>query len=270
VADASQTLGIYRRLVGARLRSDLQYRTSFVLFLAAQSLVGGAEFASIAVIFSQLDALAGWSVAEVAFLYALSGLAFGIGDLFISQVETASDHIKAGTFDRFLIRPLGTLLQLSAMEFAPRRLGRSLQPIVVLAVALTQIGVEWTPAHIALVPVTLASGVAIFGSIWVLTSSLAFWTVETQEIANSFTYGGNTLTSYPIDVFGSVLRRIVIFVVPLAFVSYLPAADLLDKPVPYGLPRGAGWAGPFVAAALVLLARAVWRLAVRHYQSTGS
>lgn len=270
MADATETLAIYRRLVGARVRSDLQYRTSFFLFLAAQSLVGGAEFVSIAVIFNQLDALAGWSVAEVAFLYALSGLAFGIGDLFISQVETAAEHIKAGTFDKFLIRPLGTLLQLSATEFAPRRLGRSIQPVIVLAIAMPQLRVEWTLAHVALIPVTIATGVAIFGSIWVLTSSLAFWTVETQELSNSFTYGGNTLTSYPIDVFGSVLRRIVIFVVPLAFVSYLPAADLLDKPLPFGLPRGIAWAGPLVAAALVLLARAVWRLAIRHYRSTGS
>ena len=270
MVETRESLAIYRRLVGARLRSDLQYRTSFFLFLAGQTLVGGGEFAAIAVIFSQLHALAGWSIAEVAFLYALSGLAFGIGDLFISQVETASDHIKAGTFDKFLIRPLGTLLQLSATEFAPRRLGRSLQPVVVLAVVVPQLRVAWTPVHIALVPVTVATGVAIYGSIWVLSSSLAFWTVETQEIANSFTYGGNTLTSYPIDVFGSVLRRIVIFVVPLAFVAYLPAADLLDKPVPFGLPRATAWAGPFVAAVLVLLARAVWRTAVRHYRSTGS
>ena len=59
-------------------------------------------------------------------------------------------------------------------------------------------------------------------------------------------------------------------VVPLAFVAYLPAVDLLDKPVPFGLPRATAWAGPFVAALLVLVARSVWRLAIRQYRSTGS
>ena len=99
---------------------------------------------------------------------------------------------------------------------------------------------------------------------------MAFWTVETQELANGFTYGGNTLTSYPIDVFGGVLRRVVVFVVPLASVAYLPTAELLGKPMPYGLPHAVAWASPLVAAVLVLIARAVWLLAIRHYRSTGS
>jgi ABC-2 type transport system permease protein len=156
------------------------------------------------------------------------------------------------------------------MEFAPRRLGRAIQPLVVLLIALTRVDVDWTVPHILLMPVTLVSGFAIYGAIWVLTSALAFWTVETQELANSFTYGGNTLASYPVDVFGGVLQRIVIFVVPIAFVAYLPAVELLDKPMPFDLPRWVAWLGPLVAALLVALARGVWRLALRHYRSTGS
>lgn len=270
MADLAGGLKVYGHLVGARMRSDLQYRTSFFLFLAAQTLVAAGELASIAVLFSRLDALAGWSVGEVAFLYALSGVAFGIGDLFISQVELASVHIKAGTFDSFLIRPVGALLQLSATEFALRRLGRSIVPGAALVLALARLDIDWSVAHLLLVPVTIASGVGIYGAIWVLTSCLSFWTVETQEIANAFTYGGNTLTSYPIDVYGGVLRRIVVFVIPLAFVAYLPAAELLDKPLPYGLPHAIAWLAPAVAVVLVAIARTVWLLAIRHYRSTGS
>ena len=270
MADISGGLSVYGRLVGARIRSDLQYRTSFLLFLAAQTLVTAGELGAIVVLFSRLDALAGWTVGEVALLYAFSGVAFGIGDLFISQVELASVHIKAGTFDSFLIRPVGALVQLSAIEFAPRRLGRSIMPAIVLVIVLVRLRIDWTPAHVVLVPIAIASGVAIYGAIWVLTSSLSFWTVETQEIANSFTYGGNTLTSYPIDVYGGLLRRIVVFVVPLAFVAYLPAAELLGKPLPYSLPHYVVWFAPVVAAALVAIARAVWLLAIRHYRSTGS
>ena len=69
---------------------------------------------------------------EVALLFGLSGVAFGLADLLVSQVETASSHIKAGTFDLFLLRPMPTLLHLSASEFALRRIGRVLQPAVVL------------------------------------------------------------------------------------------------------------------------------------------
>lgn len=267
---ARTTLAIYRRLLFARIRADWQYRTSFVLFFLGQALVTGGNFLAIAVIFTAVDALAGWSAAEVAFLYGLSSLAFGISDLFISPVEFAARHIKAGSFDHFLIRPMGALLQLLATEFAARRVGRMVQPTVILVASMVAVDVAWTPAALALVVVSLGSGIAIYGAIWVLTSSLAFWTVETQEIASTFTYGGDTLTSYPVDVLGRWLGRAVTFVVPLASIAYLPATWLFDKPPPFGLPRTVAWTGPLVAAVMVLLARVVWTQAIRHYRSTGS
>jgi ABC-2 type transport system permease protein len=265
-----ETVFIYRRLVGARIRADWQFRTSFVLFLLAQFVVAVTDFAAIVVIFSTVDDLAGWSGPEVSFLYAISGVAFGLGDLFVSPVEWAARHIMAGTFDQFLIRPVGALWQLLATEFAARRLGRTLQPLVVMIVSLTLVDVDWGPVPIALIVVTVLSSTAIFGAIWVITSSLAFWTVETQELANSFTYGGDFLTDYPIDVLAGWLRRLVIFVVPLASIGYLPAVGLFGKPMPYDLPRAAAWSGPFVAVAAVLVARGFWGLGIRHYRSTGS
>jgi ABC-2 type transport system permease protein len=261
---------VYRRMIGAHLRADWQYRVSFVLFFVGQTFVAGADFATIAVIFNAVDQLDGWTATEVAFLYGLSGIAFGLADLLVSPVEFASRHIKAGTFDQFLIRPAGTLWQLLGTEFAARRLGRLVQPVIVLVVALGIVDVAWAPATVALLVLSAISGAAIYGAIWVVTSSLAFWTVETQELASSFTYGGNALTNFPIDVLGTWMRRIATFVVPLASVAYLPAVWLFGKPMPFGLPRLAAWSGPLVAAAMVLLARVVWGQAVRHYRSTGS
>jgi ABC-2 type transport system permease protein len=265
-----ETLFIYRRLVGARIRADWQFRTSFVLFILSQAAVAVMDFAAIAVIFSAVDDMAGWSGPEVAFLYAMSGVSFGVGDLLISPVEMASRHIKAGTFDQFMTRPVGVLWQLLASEFAIRRLGRLLQPVVVMVISLTLVDVDWSPATAALLAVTVVASSAIFGALWVVTSSLAFWTVETQELANSFTYGGDFLTDYPVDVLAGWLRRLVLFVIPLASICYLPAVRLFDKPMPYDLPRMAAWAGPVVALAACLLARFVWGQAIRHYRSTGS
>ena len=90
----------------------------------------------IAAIFTQVSSLGGWSGMEVALLFGLSGVAFGLADLLISAVENASRHIKAGTFDLFLLRPLPPLVHLSASEFALRRVGRVIQPLVVLIGAL--------------------------------------------------------------------------------------------------------------------------------------
>jgi ABC-2 type transport system permease protein len=263
-------LRIYRRLVGARIRADWQYRGSFLLFLAGQTAVAGADLAAIAVIFTAVEDLAGWSGAEVAFLFGASGVSFGLCDLIVSPVEHAAIHIKGGSFDTFLVRPVGALWQLLAHDFALRRIGRLLQPAIVLVVSLRLAEVDWNPATALLVVLTVVCGAVIYGAVFVVTSSIAFWTVETQELGNAFTYGGNVVTSYPIDVLGTWLRRIATFVVPLASVAYLPAAWLFDHPLPFGLPRAAAWSGPLVAGAAALVARAVWGLAVRHYRSTGS
>lgn len=264
------SLGVWRHLVGARIRADWQYRTSFFLFLASQTAVACMDLAVVASIFGQVDSLAGWSGVEVALLFGLSGVPFGIADMTISQVENASKHIKAGTFDLFLLRPLPALLHLSASEFALRRLGRVLQPAVVLVGALVLAPITWNAETVALLVVTLVSGTLIFGSVWVVTSSVSFWTVESQEMANAFTYGGSLATSYPIDLLATWMRRLVTFLVPLAFVAYFPAARMLGRDDPLGLPSAIAWATPFVAVASVLVARAVWALAVRHHRSTGS
>ena len=270
MASAIDDLRVWRRLVGARIRADWQYRTSFFLFLLSQTLVACLDLAVVATIFSQVNMLGGWSGIEVALLFGLSGIAFGVADLLISAVENASRHIKAGTFDLFLLRPLPPLVHLSASEFALRRIGRVIQPLVVLIGALFLAPIDWSPETAVLVPVTLVSGTVIFGSVWVATSSISFWTVDSQEVANAFTYGGSLATSYPIDLLAQWLRRLLTFVLPLAFVAYFPAARLLDKDQPLGVTNAIAWATPLVAFLAVLGARAVWRLAVRHHRSTGS
>ena len=51
MAELADTAGIYRRLVGARIRSQLQYRLSFVLNLVGMAIVTFLDFAVILVLF---------------------------------------------------------------------------------------------------------------------------------------------------------------------------------------------------------------------------
>ena len=268
-ATPRELVAIYRQLVGARIRADWQYRTSFLLYAVSQCVVSFLDFLAIAVLFTNTKLIAGWSVSQVAFLYATASTAFYIGDVFISQVELLHRHVRLGTFDQFLIRPLGPLFQLTCHEFALRRAGKLLQALVVLVVALVAVPVDWTPARAAMVVVTIAGGTVIFGAIWVVTSAAAFWTTETREISNAATYGGAFAAQYPLDVYAGWLQRLLV-IVPLAFVSYLPATWVLDQPDALGLPGWAAFAGPVVAAISFVVARSVWRTGIRHYRSTGT
>lgn len=266
-----ETAGIYGRLLGARIRADWQYRTSFVLFALGQALIALLDFAVIAVLFGQVPQLAGWTLPEVAFLYGVSSVAFALADVFVSQVADALPAlIREGGFDRLLVRPVGTLVQISAEFFALRRLGKLLQSAAILWLAVAWLDREWQPGTVLLTLLAIAAGAVIFGAVFVLTSAIAFWTVESNEVANAFTYGGYHLTQYPLSILDGWLRRLVVYVLPLGFVAYLPALLILGKPAPPGLPRVLGYASPVVAAALALLARAAWATAVRRYRGTGS
>lgn len=260
----------YRRLVGAKVRSDWQYRTSFVFFLVSQTVVAAVDLAVIVVLFEVVPSIGGWSIGQVAVLYSLTTLSFGLGDLFVSQVETAARYVREGTFDRFLLRPLPTVLQLSAAEFALRRVGRTVPGAAGLAACLLVVDIDWTVDRAVLVPVTVASGTAIFGSVWVATSAVAFWAVGAQEVANTFTYGGQFAHQYPLHIYARWARTLLGWIVPMAFVAYVPALHLLDAPNPLGLPRWLAVAPPVAAGASVLVARTVWRNAIAHHQSTGS
>lgn len=264
------SIGAYRRIVGARIRADWQYRTSFLLYVLGQAVASGLDTAALLVVFSQVPELAGWRRDEVLLLLALSGIAFGLSDLLVSPVEFCSRHIVRGTFDQFLLRPLSPMLQICGHEFALRRIGRMVPPLVLLVVTLPSVAVDWTVAHVVLVPVTLLSGFVIFSAIWVLTSSLAFWTAETQEVANSFTYGGSVVAHHPLGIYDRWLQGLVVFVVPLAFTSYLPTCVLLGRRLPLGMPAAVGYASPLVALASAGIAAAVWRVALRRHRSTGS
>lgn len=270
MGDVAAAAAIYRRLVGARIRADWQYRTSFLLFMLSQTLVAGLDLAVLVTLFAQTPALAGWSAAEVGVLYGVTGLSFGLADLFVGAVDRVGQRIKAGTFDLVLLRPLGTLVQLSAYDFALRRLGRCVAPSATLVVAVGLVEVEWTLAKVALLPVAVAAGSVIFAAVWVITASVAFWTVDSKEVGNAFTYGGGLATQYPLDVLGPWLRRLLTFIVPLAFAGYFPVAHVLGRPYAVGLPEWVAFAPPAVALLAALVGSAVWGVAVRHYRSTGS
>ena len=260
---------IWRRLVGARIRADSQYRTSFIMYTASQFVAAFIDLAEILILFANVDRLAGWSVAEVAFLYATSNLAFCLADVFVSEVELVDHHIRNGSFDRFLLRPVGPLLLLCGQEFALRRAGKVMQSVLILGVAVTQVPVDWDLGRAGMVVAMVVVAFVIFGGIWVITSSIAFWAVEVREVANAFTYGGSFVSHYPLEVFSGWLRRTVT-VFPMAFISYFPSLWVLERQGPRGAPGWYSFAGPLVAVAVVLVARAVWASGIRHYRSTGS
>jgi ABC-2 type transport system permease protein len=260
----------YARLVVAQLRGQASYRASFALDLAGNAVALGSDLFAVLVLFRIVPRLAGFPVREVLVMFALATSAFAIADLAVGNVERIRYYVRTGLLDALLVRPLSGLGQLLAMDFAPRRIGRVVSGLTMLAVALTLAGIDWTPARVALLLVAPLAGAVLFGSVFVAGATVAFWWIESGEVANSFTYGGRDFSSYPVTVYQGWFRRVVAYGMGFGFVAYYPALALLGRADPLGLPGWVGWLGPAVAALAATAAAAAWRVGVRHYRSTGS
>jgi ABC-2 type transport system permease protein len=265
-----ETVRVYLLLAGTWMRSAAQYPASMVMLVATQAVATCLDLAAILIIFAHTSRLGGFSLPEVMFLYGTAGVSFAIADVTLGTAERLGEHIRQGTLDTLLVRPVGPLVQITTEDFSPRRMGKLIPTVTVLVVALVHLPIAWTPVRAAVVPLMIACGAWIFGALWVLTATWQFAVVDGRQAGNSITYGGGYLTQYPLSLFGRDALRGLTWVVPLAFVNWEPALYVLGRADPLGLPVFFRFAAPLVAAILSVLAALAWRTGLRHYRSTGS
>ncbi|MEV7728249.1 ABC transporter permease [Streptomyces sp. NPDC087917] len=260
----------YGLIVGMWVRSTMTYRTSFFLSLFGNAAITLLDFVTIFIMFSHVDVLGGFTLPEVALLYGSCSASLGLADLLLGNTDRIGARVRDGSLDTMLVRPVPVLAQVAADRFALRRLGRVAQGLGVLTWALASLDLEWTVGKVLLVPVMVVAGAGIFGAVMVAGAAFQFVAGDAAEVQNSFTYGGCTMLQYPPTVFAKDLLRGVIFIVPLAFVNWLPALYVLGRPEPLGLPGWVGFLSPLVAFVVFLPASLAWRAGVRSYRSTGS
>ncbi len=262
---------LFIRLVLASLRGQLRYPASAMLLTVAQLLATGIEVVAIWALFDRFGSVQGWRIGEVALFYGLVNVMFALADALGRGFDIlGTEFLRTGNFDRLLLRPRPLALQLMGHDFRISRFGRMAQGLAVLAFATVQAGIVWTPALLALAAFAIAGGVALFLGILVLQGTLSFWTVESLEIANVFTYGGVEAGQYPMALYARWFQRLLTFVVPLACVSYYPGLAILGRADPLGVPDWLGWVSPVAGFVFLALSFGAWRVGVRHYASSGS
>lgn len=263
-------LRAYGLIAAMWIRSTMTYRASFAMTTITSFVVTGFDFVAILLMFSHIDALGGYRLGEIAFLYGAAATSFGLADLLVGSTERLGRRVRDGTLDTLLVRPAPVLAQVAADRFALRRLGRITQGLLVLGYGLATVDIDWTLVKLLMVPMMLISGALIFAAVFIAGASFQFWAQDAAEVQNAVTYGGNTLLQYPPTVFAKDLVRGVTFLVPLAFVNWLPALAVLDRPYPLDLPQWFAYLPPVVAFLCCWLAVLAWRAGLRSYRSTGS
>jgi ABC-2 type transport system permease protein len=264
-------LALYGRYAIASLRAQAQYPAATVMLTLGHCSATAIEILGVFALFDRFGPVGGFSFGEAALFYALVNIMFSLADLLTRGFEVfGTEFVRTGAFDRVLLRPRAAALQLAGYEVRLSRLGRMIQALVVLVLASSLVPIAWDAAAIATALWAVAGGVALFAGILVLQATLAFWTVESLEVANVLTYGGVQAAQYPLNIYAAWFRRLLTFVVPLACVAYYPVLAILKRSDPLGAPD---WFLPLApAAGFVFLALSflAWRAGMARYASSGS
>lgn len=262
------TLSLLWHMVTASIRGQMQYRLNFVIGVLSGAFFQGIGIVFVWAILETFDSLGGWNFGDIALLYGLRLTAHGIYLTFFSSFFSIDDMVREGRYDRLLVRPVHPMLQLMFSEFRVTVLGDLVGGIVILAAALSLQDIAWTPAYVILLIGAVIGGAMIDGAFQMLPASLTFRYIESWPARVIFDDVFSRFGNYPVHIFGQIAERLLTFVVPLAFVAWLPVATLLDKPT--FMPHWAGWLSLPIGTIAFSLAVMVFLRASRHYQSSGS
>lgn len=250
----------------------MSYRVSLVFEFLGTFFLTLLEFASFALVLPKFGDIGGWTLGEVALLAGMVNIAFGVMDMVFSGFDPGNfgRQVRLGRMDQLLLRPVNITVQVLGSEFVLRRIGRIMVGVGIFLLANSLVEITWTGEKILLLVCSILGQIFFFGALFVIGATITFWTVESIEVLNIFTYGGSEMISYPMHIYPDFLRRFFTFVLPAIFLNYFPAMVILGKPDPLGFPTFAPWLSLPVGALILFAAMRFWRFGLAHYQSTGT
>lgn len=256
---------LYMRYFSIHLRSQIQYKSSFFMICLGQFLGSFSAFAGMYFLFSRFHQVNGFQMPEVMLCFSVVLTAFGLSECFARGFDRFPPMLGDGSFDRILLRPRSVIVQVLGQQMDFSRLGKLLQALLMLAYALPNSGVVWTPGKIAVLLFMIAGGTAMFSGLFLVYAGISFFTTEGLEFMNIFTDGGREFGAYPVVIYGRAVLGFLTCVVPMAMFQYYPLLYLLGRAeqVIYALT-------PAVCFMFLFPCYIVWRLGMRHYKSTGS
>ena len=263
-------LRIFWALQVAALRGSMQYRVDFVVMSVMALVYQGSGFAFIWAALEKFHVIAGWSFAEVAFLFGLRVVAHTLWRIPFSQVSSLDYVIREGRLDRYLVRPLNPLVQLMTRGFFVGTFGDILNAGIVMTVALRVAPVSWTPVHVVYLVFAVLGGALVEGAFCLAAASMGFKSLQTWAAEYLVDNGFLMFGSYPLQLFGGVTQWIVTWVIPVGFVAYLPAAVLLGRGGELSVAPAVAYAAPLMGLVCFALAYLFWTRQLRHYQGAGT
>jgi ABC-2 type transport system permease protein len=256
---------LYYLFVVQRMKIVLEYRMNFLLGAFCTAFEHVAGLLTIWVVMAQVPSLNGWRYDEVLLVYGMLAMAKAITYMVADNLWTLGrQYIQTGGFDRFLVRPIDPLFHLLADRFDHQGIGHFAVGLVLVVKAISALSLPVTPWLLLYLVVGVLSGGAIFIALNLITCVSAFWIMDSVPVTR-VVFELHEFAKYPLSMYNRTISTMLTWLIPYGFASFYPASYLVGRDV-----GALAWAGPLVAATLLLLGYRLWLFGLAHYQGTGS
>ena len=253
------------RFWSASVAAEAEYRMNFVLAALGSLITLAGAVGTLAVLYQNGYQMGGWAWPEAMLVVAVYTVLDGLQQAILSPNRQAiSFQVREGTLDFVLLKPIDSQYWLSVRRLSVWGLPNLFWGGVLLVYAGQKLE---TPLSITgylggLVPLFL--GIVILYALGYILATLTIWVTKADNITiamQSLLEAGR----YPIPAYAWVYRVFFTFVLPVAFMTTVPAQVMTGRDT-------SAWLFGSLAIAVVLLglARWFWLFALRHYTSASS
>jgi ABC-2 type transport system permease protein len=254
-----------RRFWGTALASQLEYQLNALIELLAMAGNLAGSLMVMGLFYRQGVALGGWSwngVLVVLGAYTcLDGLT---STLLRPNLSRIVNHVQDGTLDFVLLKPIDSQFWLSLRTLSPAGLPElALGVGLMLWAARRELGALTAGSVLAAALLLLAAAVILY-ALWFVLAATSIWFVKTWN-ATEVLRAALTAGRYPVGAYPPGLRTLFTLVLPVAFLTTVPAEALLGRLSPAG-----ALSSLLVALVALAVSRAFWLFALRFYTSASS
>ncbi len=245
------------------IAAELEYRANFAI--AALTSLGGlaGSLFGLFLFYRTGYTFQGWKWEEALIVLGIFTMLEGFSGTFLApNLNRIVKHVQQGTLDFVLLKPVSSQFWLSAHTISPWGLPDLIFGAIVILYAGNQLGVSLSAYLTSLIPLTF--GLTILYSLWFMLGATSIWFVKiynVTEVLRGLLEAGR----FPMAAYPAAYRFFFTFLVPVAFLTTLPAEAMLGR-------VQIGWtiAAALLATALFIAASFFWRFALRFYTSASS
>lgn len=220
---------LYRVLISQFFKMIMQSKVDFFMGLLGFFFTQMLGIAFLYLVFQQIPSLNGWTFDQLVFIYGFAQIPRGVDHLLTDNIwMIAWRLIVSGDFDRYMLRPMNTFFQVISEKLQPDAVGELLVGVLLVTQSLCKGVVHIDGVHVGMFFVSVIAGAVIYTSVKLFFASTAFWIKQSGPVLQ-VAYEMADFAKYPTEIYAKAIRFIITWVIPFAFVAYLPASYFLGK-----------------------------------------